>query len=258
MRCLEARRQFKQALAPSQPWQTAHSLSPLSSSRSFTHQHSQTYTCVHTQFSHACWHTELQQKKKKKEMGNNQRAQLWQQLAEKSQMCRCIYKCNSSFTTAVELRSSNGHKTKSKISTLKVLCFFSPTLADWPPQMLNPKLTPRWRDLTWWKRWNQARVCLTAVNFWLWLTVDTLDTCVPYFIFSHLPLDYREEFIHSFFILQFQFLLDCQSCCLAVCCLCYVYFHLIKATIYYIWHIYEIPTDQRHVWIWFMLHTQTA
>lgn len=39
MRGLEARRQFKQALAPSQAWQTAHSLSPRSFSHTPTHSH---------------------------------------------------------------------------------------------------------------------------------------------------------------------------------------------------------------------------
>lgn len=57
MRGLEARRQFKPALAPSQAWQTAHSY-PLS----FTHTPTRTHIYMHTQASHACWHTKLRKK----------------------------------------------------------------------------------------------------------------------------------------------------------------------------------------------------
>lgn len=53
MRGLEARRQFKQALAPSQAWQTAHSY-PLSFPHTLSHTHAGTRIYIHAHTSQSC------------------------------------------------------------------------------------------------------------------------------------------------------------------------------------------------------------
>lgn len=53
MRGLEARRQFKQALAPSQAWQTVHSY-PLSFPHTLSQTHMQAHTYIHAHTSQSC------------------------------------------------------------------------------------------------------------------------------------------------------------------------------------------------------------